>query len=90
VEVRKIVKRRLLNGTIYLLVYCFLLTAFFDPQPSYLRGYVRGGAIGIPIVLLIIAFLTIYYSLRGGGNWSRARRNLKNNFLAMLSVGWRD
>lgn len=87
---KKIKKRRLLNLAIFALIYAVLLTSFFDPQPSYFRGYARGGAIGIPIVIVIIAVLTVYYTRKSGGDWVKVRKNLKHNLLDGFAFSWKS
>lgn len=83
-------RQRAINLSIFVIVYGYLLTSLFDNQPNAQRGGARGMVFGIPLVLIIIAVLTIYYTRTSGGDWKRVRKNLKHNFLGMLSFGWKD
>lgn len=83
--------KRLVNAVIYILIYGLIVKLSFDPGLwGYQKGALRGGVIGIPLVLLIVAILTVYYTRKSGGDWRKVRQNLKHNFLSMLDVGWRD
>jgi hypothetical protein len=92
VEVRKTTKRRWFNGSLLLFIYAVCVYGgFLTPNDhSGPQGGARGVVIGVPLVVLIIAVLTVFYTRKYGGDWKKVRKNLKHNFLETLSFSWKD
>jgi multisubunit Na+/H+ antiporter MnhB subunit len=88
---KKLIKKRIRNTFILLGLYAFLLwVLFFDRSGTPGVGLAKGIAIGITIVILIIFFGTIFYTLRARGGWHGVRANLKHNFLATVSFDFEE
>lgn len=62
-----------------------LYVLLFDHSGTAGVGLMKGGAIGFTIVLLVIIIATICYTIKNGGSGRQVQKNLKNNFLGLLT-----
>lgn len=77
--------KKTINGILFLSVYAFLSTSFFDREPSFQRGAARGITITVLILFLLIIVLSAYRTRKFGGSWSKVRRNIKDVAITIVS-----
>ena len=85
---KKNTKVAAVNMATYALVLSPLVLAFFDETPSFHRGQAKGALIGIVIVLLVYAYLTLRFTRSSGGSWQQVRLNLRRNFSMLAITRW--
>lgn len=78
--------KRNYKGLIFLLLYSFCVWAGFS-QPDINttgQGGVRGIAIGVPLVLIMWATLTVYFSQKNKDTWRQTADKLKHNIGGLI------
>lgn len=88
---KKINRVRLVNIFLWglLLGLCVYDGFIAESESSFARGQLRGGVIAVAAFLLIIyPLLTIILTKKSGGDSKQIRKNIKRNYLLLISTEW--
>lgn len=88
---KKIVKYRILNTAIWVILLAFAIHDGFmsSNDHTFSQGQLRGFVLFVLFFLLVLyPVLTIYYTVRAGGNSAKVGANLRHNYLALISIQW--